>query len=387
MQRCRLWVAEAVPHRPAHDGAAAAAHGVGLRAAASTLHRGAPAAANDTHVEKTHCMSRKCAKAQMAALKLLQLCRTLPQARAGEQGAVHLPGQRAKGWRQAATNATTVVARAAMVQPAAAAVGMVGMLLQLLQLCTKSMVHLMLLLLLLRGHLLLLLLLGGQSSLLLLVLLPGQQVCCCISCGLQAQQEVVSSTKRQGAFNTLRACTHTSHTGGCHAAVVHEVRCVHLLGQRLLPLAWRPLMLCSRRSRRLLRSRSTVVHVIPAAGTTALPPEARRPPSACADAAAVMAMPGCVFVHALSLLTSAASISQTQVPASHGALASLPGQCCNRPHPPGQQVLRQAHRLQFAPYVAPSVRAAGPPQECWACCWSGRLPLRALRHHCRPCCC
>ena len=112
-----------------------------------------------------------------------------------------------------------MVARAAMVEPAAAAVGIVGMLLQLLQLCTKSMVHLMLLL---RGHLLLLLLLGGQSSLLLLVLLPGQQVCCCISRGLQAQQEVVSSTKRQGAYNTLRACTHTSHTSNAEAAAMQQ---------------------------------------------------------------------------------------------------------------------------------------------------------------------
>lgn len=69
-----------------------------------------------------------------------------------------------------------------MIQPADAAVGMVGMLLQLLQICTESMIHWMLLmLLLLRSHLLLL---CGQSSLLLL-LLPGQQVCRCIRSRLQ----------------------------------------------------------------------------------------------------------------------------------------------------------------------------------------------------------
>lgn len=69
-----------------------------------------------------------------------------------------------------------------------------------------------------------------------------------------------------------------------------SICCVHLLGQLLLPLAWRPLVLCSRCSCRLLRCCHAIVHLIPATGTTALPPEAGRAASACADTTGVMAL-------------------------------------------------------------------------------------------------
>ena len=95
-----------------------------------------------------------------------------------------------------------------MIQPAA--VGVVGMLLQLLQLCTKSMVHLVLLMLLLLYSHLLLLLLCGHSSLLLL-LLPGQQVCCRICSRLRAERTGVSGAEQQDPYNQLQACFPSTH--------------------------------------------------------------------------------------------------------------------------------------------------------------------------------